>query len=125
MTADKALYQVSIKDIDFKNMPNDEEFYFVIDLAYGKRVHRCGHIKANPNNFRFVLLEKSQLTENETELSDLQKAEATVEFMNLFRQMLNVARMFSWDERSFRGCLIEDIDKKIQKAEEFIEKNKK
>ena len=45
------------------------------------------------------------------DLSDLQRAETTVEFMNLFRQMLNEARFFSHDERSLRGYLIEDIEK--------------
>lgn len=53
-------------------------------------------------------------------LSDEQKAEATIEFMNLFRQMLNEARFFSHDERSLRGYLIEDIEKKKLKAEEFL-----
>ena len=53
-------------------------------------------------------------------LSDLQRAEATVEFMNLFRQMLNEARFFSHDERSLRGYLIEDIEKKKLKAEELL-----
>ncbi len=53
-------------------------------------------------------------------LSDLQRAEATVEFMNLFRQMLNEARFFSHDERSLRGYLIEDIEKKKLKAKEFL-----
>ena len=54
------------------------------------------------------------------DLSDLQRAETTVEFMNLFRQMLNEARFFSHDERSLRGYLIEDIEKKKLKAEEFL-----
>lgn len=54
-------------------------------------------------------------------LSDLQRAEATIEFMNLFRQMLNDARFFSHDERSLRGYLIEDIKKKKLKAEEFLQ----
>jgi len=54
-------------------------------------------------------------------LSDLQRAEATIEFMNLFRQMLNDARFFSHDERSLRGYLIEDIEKKKLKAEEFLQ----
>ena len=63
MDVTKVLYSIPTKDIDFKNMPNDNEFYFVIDLVYGKRIHRCGHIKANPNNFRFVLLDKTQLTD--------------------------------------------------------------
>ena len=54
------------------------------------------------------------------DLSDLQRAKATVEFMNLFRQMLNEARFFSHDERSLRGYLIEDIEKKKLKAEEFL-----
>ena len=54
------------------------------------------------------------------DLSDLQRAEATVEFMNLFRQMLNEARFFSHDERSLRGYSIEDIEKKKLKAEEFL-----
>lgn len=53
-------------------------------------------------------------------LSDLQRAEATVEFMNLFCQMLNEARFFSHDERSLRGYLIEDIERKKAKAEEFL-----
>jgi hypothetical protein len=53
-------------------------------------------------------------------LSDLQRAKATVEFMNLFRQMLNEARFFSHDERSLRGYLIEDIEKKKLKAEEYL-----
>jgi hypothetical protein len=53
-------------------------------------------------------------------LSDLQRAEATVEFMNLFRQMLNEARFFLHDERSLRGYLIEDIEKKKLKAEELL-----
>ena len=53
-------------------------------------------------------------------LSDLQRAEATVEFMNLFRQMLNESRFFSHDERSLRGYLIEDIEKKKLKAEEYL-----
>jgi len=48
--------EVKIKDIDFKLMPNDQEFYFCIDLSGGKRVHRGGHIKAHPNNFISVLL---------------------------------------------------------------------
>lgn len=48
--------EVKIKDIDFKLMPNDEEFYFCIDLSGGKRVHRGGHIKAHPNNFISILL---------------------------------------------------------------------
>lgn len=58
----KTLYQVPVKEIDFKNMPNDEEFYFVIDLAGGKRAHRCGHIKLHPNNFQFVVIDESQLS---------------------------------------------------------------
>ena len=53
-------------------------------------------------------------------LSDEQKAEATIEFMNLFRQMLNEARFFSHDERSLRGYLIEDIEKKKLKAEDYL-----
>jgi hypothetical protein len=53
-------------------------------------------------------------------LTEQQKAEATVEFMNLFRQMLNEARFFSHDERSLRGYLIEDIEKKKLKAEEYL-----
>jgi len=53
-------------------------------------------------------------------LSDEQRAEATIEFMNLFRQMLNEARFFSHDERSLRGYLIEDIEKKKLKAEAFL-----
>jgi hypothetical protein len=48
--------EIKIQDVDFKLMPNDEEFYFVTDLAEGKRVHRGGHIKAHPNNFRTILL---------------------------------------------------------------------
>jgi len=40
--------------------------------------------------------------------------------MNLFRQMLNEARFFSHDERSLRGYLIEDIEKKKLKAEELL-----
>jgi hypothetical protein len=55
------LIKVPIKSADFKKMPNDEEFYFCIDLAYNKRVHRCGHIKAHPDNFTYVFLYKSQL----------------------------------------------------------------
>jgi len=62
MEARETLYRVKTKEVDFKNMPNNEDFYFVIDLAYGKRVHRCGHIKAHPNNFLYVFLDKTQLT---------------------------------------------------------------
>jgi hypothetical protein len=40
--------------------------------------------------------------------------------MNLFRQMLNEARFFLHDERSLRGYLIEDIEKKKLKAEELL-----
>lgn len=53
-------------------------------------------------------------------LTEKMKAEATIEFMNLFRQMLNDARLFSDDARSLRGCLIEDIEKKKHKAELFL-----
>lgn len=56
------IYKVNIKHVDFTNMPNDEEFYFVIDLADNKRVHRCGYIKSNPQSFKYVFLDKSQLT---------------------------------------------------------------
>ncbi len=63
MIAKEIIYRVEIKEVDFKNMPNNEEFYFVIDLSGGKRVHRCGHIKAYPNNFKYVFLDKSQLTD--------------------------------------------------------------
>ena len=56
MVVDKILYRIPAKEVDFKNMPNNEEFYFVIDLAGGKRVHRCGYIKAHPNNFGNYIL---------------------------------------------------------------------
>ena len=49
MQVGETLHKVKIKDVDFKNMPNNEEFYFVLDLAGNKRVHRCGHIKSHPN----------------------------------------------------------------------------
>ena len=65
MIVDKILFRIPAKEVDFKNMPNNEEFYFVIDLAGGKRVHRCGHIKAHPNNFSYVLLDKTQLTDEQ------------------------------------------------------------
>lgn len=55
------LYKVSIKDVDFNNMPNNEEYYFVIDLSGGKRVHRCGYIKNHPSNFSYIYLQKEQL----------------------------------------------------------------
>ena len=56
--------EIKIQDVDFKLMPNDEEFYFVTDLADGKRVHRGGHIKAHPNNFRTILLCDEQTPEH-------------------------------------------------------------
>ena len=65
------VYVVDIKYINFKNMPNDEEFYCVIDLAGNKRIHRCGHIKKNPTNFKSVFLDKSQLTDEQ--LSEIVK----------------------------------------------------
>ena len=65
MIVDKILYRIPAKEVNFKNMPNNEEFYFVIDLAGGKRVHRCRHIKAHPNNFSYVLLDKTQLTDEQ------------------------------------------------------------
>lgn len=65
MIVDKILYRIPAKEVDFKNMPNDEEFYFVIDLVGCKRVHRCGHIKAHPNNFKYVLLDKTQLKDEQ------------------------------------------------------------
>lgn len=52
----KEMNLVPIKEVDFKLMPNDQEFYFVLDLAGGKRVHRGGHIKANPTNFTHIVL---------------------------------------------------------------------
>ena len=57
----ETMYKVKIKDVDFKNLPNDEEFYFVFDLAGGNRVHRCGHIKAHPNNFTHIILDGTQI----------------------------------------------------------------
>lgn len=63
MTVAETIYRVAIKDVDFGKMPNNEEYYFVIDLSDGKRVHRCGHIKANPTNFKYILLDKTQLTQ--------------------------------------------------------------
>lgn len=61
MSRPSVVHVVKIKDIDFKNMPNNEEFYFVTDLVGNKKVHRCGHIKAHLNNFSSVILETSQL----------------------------------------------------------------
>ncbi len=61
MQLDDVVYKVHIKDIDLKNMPNDEEYYFAIDLAGNKKVHRCKHIKHNLSDFRYVLLNKDQL----------------------------------------------------------------
>lgn len=69
MQVQETLYRIPAKEVNFKNMPNDEEFYFVIDLADGKRVHRCGHIKANPGNFKYVLLDRTQLTEQQVLLA--------------------------------------------------------
>lgn len=65
MTVSKTIYKVAIKDVDFKNMPNGEEFYFCIDLVGNKKVHRCKHIKTLPSDLRYVLLDKSQLTEEQ------------------------------------------------------------
>lgn len=65
MIIDEIVYRIPAKQVDFKKMPNNEEFYFVIDLAGNKRVHRCGHIKLHPNNFKYVLLNKSQLTDEQ------------------------------------------------------------
>ncbi len=58
---DSTLHKVPIKDVDFKKMPNHNEFYFVIDLSHGKRIHRAAYIKTHPNAFLFVFLCKSQL----------------------------------------------------------------
>lgn len=58
------LTEVEIKDVDFSKMPNDNEFYFVLDLTEGKRVHRGGHIKAHPTNFRSVFLCEEQLPDS-------------------------------------------------------------
>jgi hypothetical protein len=68
----KTLYQVYINDVDFKNMPNNEEFYFVVDRVGNKRIHRCEHIKLNPNNFKFVMLDKSQLSSENIALLNLE-----------------------------------------------------
>lgn len=68
MKVGETLYLVKTKEVDFSKMPNDEEFYFVLDLAHGKRVHRCGHIKSHPNNFSYVLLDKTQLTDEQYNL---------------------------------------------------------
>ena len=59
------IYKVNIKDIDFKNMPNDEEFYFTIDSVGNKKVHRCKYIKKMPFELRYVLLDKTQLTDEQ------------------------------------------------------------
>lgn len=59
----ETFYKVNIRDIDFKKMPNDEEFYFTIDLAGNKKVHRSKYIKQSPKELRYVLLHKSQLKE--------------------------------------------------------------
>lgn len=55
------LYKVSIKDLDIKKMPNDEEYYFTLDLVGNKKVHRSKYIKTLPSELRFVFLEKEQL----------------------------------------------------------------
>ena len=62
MVVDKVLYKVRAKDVNLDYMPNDEEFYFVLDISIGKRVHRCGHIKSHINNFSYVFLDETQLT---------------------------------------------------------------
>ena len=55
------LYKVPISDVIFLNMPNDNEFYFCIDLSGGKRIHRAIHLKLHPNNFSYIFLQKDQL----------------------------------------------------------------
>jgi len=62
MDISETLYAVDIKDVNFNNMPNNEEYYFTIDLVGGKRVHRCGYIKSMPSHIKYVLLSEEQLS---------------------------------------------------------------
>jgi hypothetical protein len=57
----KVLYRVEVKNVNFKNIPNDTEYYFVIDFAGNKRVHKGGHIKRNPREFKFIFLDAEQI----------------------------------------------------------------
>lgn len=58
----QSIYQVYVKDLDIKLMPNDEEFYFCIDLVGNKKVHKSKYIKSKPPHLKFVLLERDQLS---------------------------------------------------------------
>lgn len=55
------LYRIEVKNVNFKNLPNESEYYFVIDFAGNKRVHKCGHIKRNPREFQFIFLDAEQI----------------------------------------------------------------
>lgn len=55
-----AMNLVPINEVDFKLMPNDNEYYFTISLTGNKAVHRGGHIKAHPTNFTHIVLDTNQ-----------------------------------------------------------------
>lgn len=60
-----------------------------------------------------------------TKLTDKQKAEATIEFMEVFKGMIHQANMFGEDRRTFIGTLLEIIEKRKQNAEKYIAENQK